>query len=93
VKTYEYNEWKARAVELFGDDPAKWRFVCPACGHVQCIQDFLDLGLDVETAYGEVYFSCIGRRTGKDGPGCDWTLGGLMSIHKVEVNLPEEEGK
>lgn len=93
MKTYEYNEWKKRAAELFGDDPEKWRFVCAACGHVQTISDFLALGIDRETAYKQVHFSCIGRHTGDDGPGCDWTLGGLFSIHKVEVNCPEEEGK
>ncbi|KFH24300.1 hypothetical protein IB61_11625 [Brucella abortus LMN2] len=37
-------------------------------------------------------FSCVGRFTGApsprstpDGKPCDWTLGGLLSLHKLEI--------
>lgn len=72
--------------------------VCPMCGTVQTAQDLIDAGAgktfdDVEGYFG---FSCIGRFTGKgsprkeqDGQACNWTLGGLLQIHKLEVATPD----
>lgn len=73
-----YDDWVKELKVRFGEDPKKWAFVCPACGHIQTAQDFIDNNIqDVER---KVYFSCIGRYV--KGIGCDWTLGGLLSIHK-----------
>lgn len=72
--------------------------VCPLCGTVQTAQDLIDAGAgktfdDVERYLG---FSCVGRFTGKgsprkvpDGEACNWTLGGLFSLHKLEVVTPD----
>lgn len=70
-------------------------FRCPMCGTVQCANDLLAAGAgasfeDVEKYIG---FSCVGRFTGAGqhvagtdpGRGCNWTLGGLFQIHKLEV--------
>jgi predicted RNA-binding Zn-ribbon protein involved in translation (DUF1610 family) len=38
-------DWLAKGKELFGDDPKAWQFVCPNCGHVQAIADFISLQL------------------------------------------------
>lgn len=74
-------DWKAKAADLFGDDPKQWRFKCPMCGETQTWQDFIDNDIkEPETVF---YYSCIGRWV--EGRGCDWTLGGLFRIHKVEV--------
>lgn len=68
---------------------------CPMCGTVQSAVDLISAGAgktfdDVEKYLG---FSCVGRFTGADdhkkgalpGSGCNWTLGGLFQLHKLEV--------
>lgn len=77
----EYDDWIAQLTERFGEDSKKWAFKCPHCGHVQTGQDFIDSGIGEHK--DQVYFNCIGRYI--EGKGCDWTLGGLMKIHKVSV--------
>lgn len=74
-------------------------FICPICSTVQS-------GADLMRATGKPFaeierslaFSCIGRFTdagpfkkGKKSDGCDWTLGGLFSLHKLVVVF--EDGK
>lgn len=70
-------------------------FKCPLCETIQSATDLIRVGAgktfdDVEKYLG---FSCVGRWT-KAGPalkgtppgrGCDWTLGGLLKMHKLEV--------
>jgi hypothetical protein len=70
-------------------------FKCPICQTIQSGISLISAGAgktfdDVERYLG---FSCVGRFT-KAGPhkkgaapgkGCDWTLGGLFCIHKLEV--------
>jgi len=80
-------EWKNKAKELFGEDVKEWKFKCPQCGEVQTMQDFIKNKVDEPDT--KFYFSCIGRWV-KDR-GCDWTLGGLLQIHKTEVI--SEDGK
>ncbi len=53
-------EWIAKAESLFGKDPMKWKFICPACKHVQSVQDYKDAGAPSEVAG----FSCVGRWAG-----------------------------
>lgn len=78
----------------------KWRFVCPACGHVQAVEDFRPYkaqGVTADTAR----FNCIGRYAGAKrrafggaGPGpCDYTSGGLLDIRPVVVVTPDGEIK
>ena len=60
-------------------------FRCPRCGTLQSANDLIAAGAgktfkDVE---GYLGFSCIGRFD--KNRGCDWTLGGLFSIHEIEV--------
>lgn len=73
------NEWRSELKKRFGDDPKNWKFVCPACGHIQSCGDFEDEGYQRENAY----YNCIGRF--KKGVGCTWTIGGLLNIHKTTV--------
>ena len=98
-----YDEWYKKGQELFGEDKWKWKFRCPACGHVQSIESLLENNpeLDEDDAIHMVYFSCEGRVNGKGKPvfsadkklkekpnpidGCNWSLGGTLQIHKVEV--------
>ena|SRR5690606_32180606 len=73
-------EWLDEGKERFGDDFTKWKFECPACGHVNTGKEFADLGIDLNSMYNE----CIGRHTGKGSPqkgdssGCNWAAYGLF---------------
>ncbi|MBA7621066.1 hypothetical protein ES703_28423 [subsurface metagenome] len=86
--TMTLQEWKAKGKRLFGNDTSKWKFKCPACGHVQTPQDFKALKVDPNL----VYRNCIGRYDGhmdvdmgtKPGP-CNYTSGGLININPVPV--------
>lgn len=70
-------------------------FKCPMCATVQTIGDMMDLGKSREDAERMIGFGCIGRITGagpsEDGrpkpgtTGCDWSLGGLFKMHRLEV--------
>ena len=93
------DQWHAEGRRRFGDEMRKWRFVCPACGHVQAVEDFAAFkhlpGVFPESAR----FNCIGRYSGSkrrafggDGPGpCDYTSGGLFDIRPVTVVRLGEE--
>lgn len=72
-------------------------FKCPACGTIQSARDLIEAGAgaDFDAVEGYLGFSCIGRFTHLRPPprplpddyngGCNWTLGGLFPIHKLEV--------
>ena len=80
-----YREWVRQAILLFGEDSDKWSFKCPSCGHVQSIESIMkhDPSLKSDDIAQWINFSCEGR-TNK-GQGCDWTLGGLFHVHKIEI--------
>lgn len=89
-------EWLEEGRQKFGEDFAKWKFVCPMCGHVAGIQDFLDLGADANDAFQE----CIGRHLGKGSPekgdssGCNWAAYGLFGTGgKGRIVISEETEK
>ena len=102
VKRITEKEWKEEGIKRFGQDPTKWRFVCPNCKHVQTIQDFIDirdLGMFVGSA--EIaFYSCIGRfdtriprskvgTLGDPKEYCDYTIGGLFPLVKTVVIRPD----
>lgn len=93
VKEMTFDEWEEKGTQLFGDDPTKWRFQCPNCGHVQTMRDFIDLH-DLGIYQGKTpevaYYSCIGRyderipdknigTLGDPKEYCDYTLDGTYS--------------
>lgn len=80
--------WLDLGRALFGDNPNDWRFVCPSCGRTQTMRDFTDAGMTPEQAESRAHFSCLGRWVRSNR--CDWTLGGLLQIHTLEV--VDEEG-
>lgn len=94
--TLTIEEWTAKARQLFGDDELQWQFVCPVCGHVQKVEDFLpykDRGATAASAYQE----CIGRYTGASemktkgqGP-CNYAGYGLFRLSPVRVIADGEE--
>lgn len=69
-------------------------FICPMCKTPQSMDCLINAGAgktedDVEKYIG---FSCVGRwtkaggpRKQPDGKPCNWTLGGLLSLHDLVV--------
>jgi hypothetical protein len=58
------------------------------------MNDFIALGKTQDDAEWQIGFNCIGRQTGAPPAmsekataetGCDWTLGGLLKTHMLEV--------
>lgn len=88
------DELKKQGVE----DSHDYAVVCPMCGDPQSIRSLMIKGgLTESEARERIGFSCVGRVTGsgpykKDthdpGTGCDWSLGGLLKMHTLEI-MPE----
>lgn len=84
MEQIKLNDWLDEGEKRFGKDKKQWQFVCPACKTVQKLQDLIDADVPKDDLDGYFAFSCIGRFT-KGKKGCDWTLGGLLQSHKLEV--------
>jgi hypothetical protein len=82
-KVKKLADWRDEAARLFGPKGRDWKFKCVRCGNIQSGADFIAAGMTPEEAQSRAHFSCIGRWV--KGVGCDWTLGGLFTIHEVEV--------
>lgn len=96
MKKYTYFEWIQEGQKRFGEDFKKWKFVCPACGHIQSVEDFVNLGLDPNSAFQE----CIGRHNGNAKPankhsvnGCDWCSYGLFGTLGKGILVHLESGE
>lgn len=83
-------DWIAEGERRFGPDPMRWKFACPACGHVAAVADWKAAGAPEEA----VAFSCVGRYQtnppraafGGKGPGpCDYAGGGLFRLNPQPV--------
>ncbi len=81
--TQTVQEWLEEGKRLFGEDFSKWKFRCPACGHIASGQEFKELKADPN----DMYQICIGRINGKgtdgmkgkdEGNGCNWAAYGLF---------------
>jgi len=86
-KTMTLEEWRAEAVQRFGEDVDDWAFICPVCRRVQCTREYRDAGAPPEA----VAFSCIGRWmkagpfAGDNSNGCNYAGGGLIRLNPVTV--------
>lgn len=69
---------------------------CPMCDTVQSLASLVAAGATPEEAERLIGFSCEGRLTDAGPPpnkptekrrvrGCNWTLGGLFKLHRLEV--------
>jgi len=67
---------------------------CPMCGTVQSATSLIkaEAGSDFYEVEKYLGFSCVGRFTGAgyprekpDGEPCNWTLGGMFTLHTLEV--------
>jgi len=77
------DEWIALGRKLYGEDMRKWKFRCVQCGNVQSHESVTERNPEIRNTSNWIFFSCEGRKT--EGVGCDWTLGGLFKIHRLEV--------
>ena len=73
-------------------------FVCPMCETIQSARSLIraNAGKTFEDVEKLLAYSCVGRFTGAasprkepDGKPCNWTLGGLLRVHKFEVTTPD----
>lgn len=78
--------WLAEAESLYGKHPKHWQFKCPACGHVQSIESVIEHDKTMKPGRVSewIYYNCEGRHNPRYG--CDWTLGGIFTIHRLEVD-------
>ncbi|ARM12090.1 MULTISPECIES: VVA0879 family protein [Rhizobium] len=69
-------------------------FRCPMCATIQSAASLIKAGAGENFEQVEKFlgFSCVGRFTGAgsprkapDGQPCNWTLGGFLRLHKLEV--------
>lgn len=67
IRVLTRGAWQAEGERRFGPDMRAWQFVCPNCGHVAAVADFMPfrhLGADENAAT----CACIGLYAGvKDG--------------------------
>jgi hypothetical protein len=75
-------------------------FVCPMCATIQSSRDLIAAGAGADFDAVEKYlgFACVGRftdagspRNKPDGKPCNWSLGGLFRLHKLEVETEDGE--
>jgi len=91
-----FDEWRAR-LDAQGQPREHLAFVCPICCTVQSMASLRAAGVPEQKVESQLGFSCEGRWTNA-GPwptepsferkahrGCDWTLGGLFRLHRLEV--------
>jgi hypothetical protein len=97
IRTISVTEFRAELAAQGVNHPRHYALKCPICGTVQSMASLVVAGASVEDAEKQIGFSCEGRITGV-GPlpknasaerrgqrGCDWSLGGLFSLHMLEV--------
>lgn len=86
VARLRFETWKKEGVRLFGEDRRDWLFECPVCKNVQGYRLFKErTDLDDDRIRGAVMFNCIGRYTKDEGPGCDYSSGGLLHLAPLLV--------
>jgi len=73
-------------------------FKCPICKTIQSMASLMLVGAGKsdEQVEGFIGFSCVGWWTNagpghgaEPGKGCDWTLGGFLHLHELEVITPD----
>jgi hypothetical protein len=95
IKTITFEELLKQGETLYGKDKKLWRFKCPMCNTVQSFYDFVEAGVEKKQIENYLGFSCIGRYNGNGKSalfgkptkktGCDWSLGGLFTLHKKVI--------
>lgn len=96
-KTISLDEFQS-AIQAQGVPIEHVAMKCPMCGTIQSATDLIRAGAGADMDAVEKYlgFACIGRftnagpfKSGSSQVGCDWTLGGLFQLHRLEVVTPD----
>ncbi len=84
MKTMTVDEFR-EALKSQGVPIEEVTFQCPRCKTLQSANDLIKAGVgkNLDEVEKFIAFSCIGRWDKTKG--CDWTLGGLLQIHELEV--------
>lgn len=77
-----HTDWTKSLSDSFGKDFNTWTFVCPLCGHVQSIKDFVSKGYPPIMAFTQ----CMGRYSNKVG--CSWLSSGF-TLNSGDVVLKD----
>ena len=94
--TQSLKQWQEEGEQRFGEGE-NWAFVCPVCGHVATVSDFIALGQTADDA-AQV---CIGRinghmkphaKAGDNSNGCDWCAFGLLGTIGRGRNITFPDG-
>lgn len=89
-RTLRYEEWEKEGIERFGEDKRKWTYICVMCGTPQSFYTFQEhTKAPVSQMLRYLSFSCVGRLSPEPKIGCDWTLGGFLSVHTLTIIPPE----
>jgi hypothetical protein len=57
MQVFTQRKWLEEGRKRFGDNINHWKFICPACGRKQSIEDFNKQG--IRYGFAHVYFCCI----------------------------------
>ncbi len=97
-ETIQLSEFRSQLKAQGVSDRLHAAFKCPLCKTVQSMQSFICAGTDAAEAEKYIGFSCVGRIAGAgsprkvpDGRPCNWTLGGFLQLHELEVI--DDEGR
>ena len=94
MRTMTIPEFHAALKAQGVSDRADLAVICSMCGTIQSARDLIaaGAGTDFESVEPSLGFACVGRftnagspRKSPDGKPCNWTLGGLLKTHKLEV--------
>lgn len=88
VKRITVKEWKEEGTKRFGQDPAKWRFVCQNCKHVQTIQDFIDIR-DLGMFEGSAEIALYNTDTAEQSRHT-WISKGVLRLYRRRIVPPGE---
>lgn len=103
MKSITHDQFKALLNEQGVSSREHWAFICPACKTVQSMALLARNGVPADKLDTQIGFSCVGRWNGAGAPdfkgarpakgklGCNWTLGGLLRIHQLEVSDPRND--
>lgn len=93
VKQITHDQFMAAIKTQGHDNVLDVEFICPRCKTHQTGRDLIKAGAgrNIYEIEGYLAFSCVGRWTNEKG--CDWTLGGLLKIHELEVLVPDKPAR
>lgn len=90
-RSLTHQQWVAEAMSRYGSNPRDWKFVCPSCGYVASVKEWLEAGAEEEIATSCVGRALLSRKQIGDTTGgpCNYAGYGLLRLNPVEVIHPD----